>query len=212
MPIAAHANHLSLYEYTVFRDGDAIGNHRVRVFQRRAGVEIQVQTDFRIHLGFIPLYRFEHERREIWHGGQLRESIAKTNKNGTNYDIKILREFSGYKRVINGRVDNFGDPVKVLALWHQNLLKHTEFISPMDDKTYSISVEFLGNQMIELGDQSVSSLYYRMTGDSERDLWFDTAGHVLKVRIHDHSPAIEYVLNPPSGQPVSVRTERMSNR
>ena len=96
MPIAAHAHHLSLYEYTVFRDGDAIGFHRVKVFQRGAEVEIQVQTDFGIHFGFIPLYRFEHSRREIWHAGQLKESIARTNKNGTNYNIEIMREDSGY--------------------------------------------------------------------------------------------------------------------
>jgi hypothetical protein len=119
---------------------------------------------------------------------------AHTNKNGDVYDIEITREADGYKRVVNGRTDKFAPSVKVLTLWHEDLFKYTSFLSPMEDKTYKISVDFTGADKFDLIGESVNAFVYRLSGDTNREIWYDTNGNIMKVRLLDHSPYIEYVL------------------
>lgn len=195
VPVPGHADHRSQYDYVVLTENQPIGTHRVNIQRKGNDFEIKAETDLEVGFGPLTVFRFEHQRRELWHNWQLVESIAHTVKNDKIYDIKITRQATGYKRVVNGREDKFEDPVSILALWHSDLFTHHIFISPLEDKLYRLSVQFVDREQIEIGDQWVQALHYQMTGDSERDLWYDESGHVLKVRLHDYSLVIDYVLD-----------------
>ncbi len=200
LPWAAQGDHLSEYDYTVMRDGEAIGTHRVTVSLQGEDVEVETETNLEVTVGPLTLYEMEHQRHEVWRDGELEEMTAYTNKNGDVYDIAISRDPEGYTRVINGRMDRFDPSIKLLALWHEDLFKFSSFLSPIEDKTYEISVDFIGADKIDLINQSVDAFAYRMSGDTNRELWYDAEGHIIKVRLLDHSTAIEYVLNSPSGE------------
>lgn len=200
LPWAAQGDHLSEYHYTVMRDGAAIGTHRVSVSPQGENVEVETETSLEVAFGPLTLYAMEHQRHEVWRDGELEEMTAHTNKNGDVYDIAITRDREGYTRVINGRTDRFDPSIKLLALWHEDLFKFSSFLSPIEDKTYEISVDFIGADKIDLINQSVDAFAYRMSGDTNRELWYDADGHIIKVRLLDHSTAIEYVLNSVSGE------------
>jgi len=195
VPFAAWGDHLSEYDYIVLQGDELIGSYRVNFARSGNEIEIEVESDLKVDFGPLTVFEFEHQRRELWRDRKLVESIAQTTKNGESYDIKITRRAEGYKRVVNGREDQIEDPVRVLALWHEDLLEHEFFISPLEDKLYRLSVHFVGEDRIEIGDQRVQALHYRMTGDSERELWYDDAGHILKVRLYDYGSEIDYVLD-----------------
>ncbi len=195
VPFPTLADHASRFDYVVLHGDEPIGSHRVNVKGEGNEFEIEVESDLEVRFGPLTVFRFEHQRLELWRDGELVESIAQTTKNGEFYDIKITRQATGYKRAVNGREDEFEDPVKVLALWHGDLFVHNFFISPMEDKLYRVSVRFVDEERIEIGDQRVQAFHYRMTGDSERELWYDEAGHVLKVRLYDYVLVIDYVLD-----------------
>ena len=200
LPWAAQGDHLAEYHYTVMRDGAAIGTHRVSVSPQGENVEVETETSLEVAFGPLTLYAMEHQRHEVWRDGELEEMAAHTNKNGDVYDIAISRDPEGYTRVINGRMDRFDPSIKLLALWHEDLFKFSSFLSPIEDKTYEISVDFIGADKVNLINQSVDAFAYRMSGDTNRELWYDADGHIIKVRLLDHSTAIEYVLNSPSGE------------
>lgn len=195
LPWAAQADHLLAYDYTVMRDGEAIGTHRVTVSPDGEDVKVEAETSLEVTLGPLTLYAMEHLRREVWRDGELEEMTAYTDKNGDVYDIAITRGPEGYTRVINGRTDRFEPSMRLLALWHEDLFKFSSFVSPMEDKTYKISIDFIGADKIDLINRSVDAFAYRMSGDTNRELWYDAEGHIIKVRLLDHSMAIEYVLN-----------------
>jgi hypothetical protein len=182
------------------RNGEAIGTHRVTVSPEGEDVKVETETSLEVTFGPLTLYELEHQRHEVWRDGELEEMTAHTNKNGDVYDIAITRDREGYTRVINGRTDRFDPSIKLLTLWHEDLFKFSSFLSPMDDKTYEISVDFIGADKIDLINQSVDALAYRMSGNTNRELWYDADGHIIKVRLLDHSTAIEYVLNSMSGE------------
>ncbi len=195
VPFPAPADHASRYDYVVLHGDEPIGSHRVEIVRNGNEIEIEAESDLKVDFGPLTVFEFEHRRRELWRDREFVKSIAQTTRNGESYDIKIIRQAAGYKRVVNGREDQLEDPVKVLALWHADLFEHQFFISPMEDKLYRLSVHFVGEERIEIGDQRVQALHYRMTGDSERELWYDEAGHVLKVRLYDYDLVIDYVLD-----------------
>ena len=194
-PFAARGDHLSEYDYIVLHGDEPIGSYRVNVARNGSEIKIEAESDLKVAFGPLTVFQFEHQRRELWSDRELVESTAQTTKNGESFDIKITRQAEGYKRVVNGREDQLEDPVKVLALWHDDLFKHEFFISPLEDKLYRLSVRFVGEERIEIGDQRIQARHYRMTGDSERELWYDEAGHLLKVRLYDYGSAIDYVLD-----------------
>lgn len=196
-PWVALGEYLGDYNYTVLRDGDPIGTYRVTVSPSDDGLEVHATSDLKITFGPLTLYRFKHQRSEFWRDGQLQKMVARTDKNGDLYEISITKGEHGYTRVINGREETFDPSTKVLALWHQDLFTHSSFLSPMEDLTYRISVDYVGEQEIELMKGKVDTRHYRMTGDTERDLYYDSHGTIMKVGLHDDSGAlIEYVLNP----------------
>jgi hypothetical protein len=194
-PSVARGDHLSEYEYIVLHGDELIGSYRVDIARNGNEIIIEAETDLKVGFGPLTVFEFEHRRRELWRDREFVESIARTTKNGETYDIKITRQAEGYKRVVNGREDQLDDPVRVLALWHDDLLEHEFFISPLEDKLYRLSVHFVGEERIEIGDQRIQARHYRMTGDSERELWYDEAGHILKVRLYDYGSTIDYVLD-----------------
>ena len=194
-PMTAYGDHLTEYSYTVLRDGEPIGTHQVSVSPDGPDLMVEARTDLEVTFGPLTLYSMEHLRHELWRDGELEQMTAHTNKNGAVYDIAITREPQGYTRVVNGRTDRFEPSIRLLALWHDDLFKYNAFLSPMEDKTYQISVDFIGADKIDLLDRSVEAFFYRMSGDTNRELWYDADGHIMKVRLLDHSSAIEYVLN-----------------
>jgi len=194
-PSIGRADQASRFNYVVLASGQPIGSHQVHIESKGNQLVVEVESNLDFSIGPLSVFQLEHQRRELWRDRRLVESIAHTVENDKIRDIKITREATGYKREVNGRVDEFQDPVRILALWHEDLFKHDTFVSPMQDKLYPLSVEFIGREWIEIGGQQVHALHYRMTGDSERDLWYDEPGHVLMVRLHDYSLVIDYVLD-----------------
>lgn len=199
LPWAAQGDHLSEYQYTVLRDGEAIGTHRVTVSPEGRDLKVEAVTDLEVTFGPLTLYHMKHLRHEVWRDGELEEMTAYTDKNGDVYDIAITREPQGYKRVINGRTDRFAPSVKLLTLWHEDLFRYSSFLSPIEDKTYQISVDFVAADKVDLLDRSVDAFVYRISGDTNRELWYDAEGHVMKVRLLDHSSTIDYVLKSING-------------
>ena len=195
LPWAAQGDLLGQYDYTVMRDGEPIGTHQVTVTPEGLDTKVEEKTDVKVSFGPVTLFHMEHLRDEIWHDGELESLTAHTNKNGDVYDIEITREPSGYKRVINGRTDRFDPSVKPLTLWHEDLFKYSTFLSPMEDRTYKVSVDYVGTEKLDMIGRSVDAFIYRMSGDTNREIWFDSDGLIMKVRLLDHSPNIEYVLS-----------------
>ena len=144
-PFDARSDHLSEYDYIILHGDELIGSYRVNVTRNANEIEIEAESDLKVRFGPLTVFEFEHKRRELWRDSELVESVARTTKNGESYDIKITRHAEGYKRVVNGREDRLEDPVKILALWHGDLFEHEFFISPLEDKLYWLSVNFVGD-------------------------------------------------------------------
>jgi hypothetical protein len=193
MPLAALAHDAGEYTFTVLKDGAPIGVHRV-VFDRDGGrIDIREATAIEVRLAMIPVYSFEHEARQIWEHGRAVRIDATTNENGKELDITVRPSGHGYVRTVNGRVDKFDESMSPLAFWNKDTLKHHAFFSVVEDKTLQASFEFAGRETITIAGTPLDVDHYRMVGDEERELWYDMAGRLAKVRLRRFGSEIEYV-------------------
>jgi hypothetical protein len=193
MPSAARADDAGEYTFTVLKDGDPVGHHRFAYACEGDRIEIREKTEIEIRLAMIPIYSFEHEARQLWEDGQVVRIDATTNDNGEKLDITVRPDGHGYVRTVNGRVDQFDESMAVLAFWNKDTLQHHAFFSAVEDKTVDASFQFIGQETMTLRGQRLEVEHYRMVGDEERDLWFDSGSRVVKVAFRRHGSQLEYV-------------------
>lgn len=194
-PFEARSDHAGLYTFTVLRDGQPIGEHRFSFDHQGEQLEIEASTDIKVEFGPIPVFRFEHQRRELWQAGKLMSIAARTNDNGEELDIRIEPNAHGLIRTVNGRVDHIDESSQVLTLWNKDVLKYHSFVALTEDEILKASFRYLGKETIRLSGQRVEAEHYRMVGDEERDVWYDASGHVAKVGFERQGSRIEYVRN-----------------
>lgn len=190
---AAPGDHAGQYTFTVLKDGDPVGRHRIAFDREDDRIEIREETEIEVRFAMIPVYSFEHEGRQVWQDGRAVRIDATTNDNGEKFDISVRANGNGYVRTVNGRVDKFDESTTVLAFWNRDTLKHHAFFSAVEDKTLDASFTFVGQEKITLAGEEVDAEHYRMVGDEERELWYDAKGHVAKVAFRRQGSEIEYV-------------------
>ena len=61
--------------FDIVRNGEAIGTHTYRFDHSGDRTEVRIKTDINFRLFFIPVYRFEHESKEVWQDGKLDRGI-----------------------------------------------------------------------------------------------------------------------------------------
>jgi hypothetical protein len=189
----ARAVDAGAYTFTVLKDGEPVGRHRF-VFDRSGDqIEIREATEIEIKLAMIPIYTFEHRASELWQDGRVIKVDATTNDNGEKLDISVRPDGQGYVRTVNGRVDRFDASKRILAVWNKDTLQHHDFFSVVEDETLKVSFHLIGREKLSLDGQVLDVDHYRMVGDEERDLWFDSAGQVVKVEFKRRGSEITYV-------------------
>jgi Family of unknown function (DUF6134) len=193
MPLGALADDAGEYTFAILKDGAPVGVHRVAFDRSGTRIAIREATAIEVRLAVIPIYRFEHEARQIWENGRAVRIDATTNDNGKELQITVRPDGQGYIRTVNGRVDRFNASMAVLAFWNKDTLKHHAFFSVVEDRTLRASFEFAGKERITIAGAGLDVDHYRMVGDEERELWYDAAGHIAKVRLRRLGSEIEYV-------------------
>jgi Family of unknown function (DUF6134) len=190
---AAVAGDAGEYTFTVLKDGSPVGQHRVAFEREGDRIEIREDTAIEVRFALIPLYTFEHEGRQVWEDGRAVRIDATTNDNGEKFDITVRANRDGYIRTVNGRVDRFDRSTAVLAFWNMDTLRHNAFFSAVEDKTLDAAFQYVGQEKFTIAGEALDVEHYRMTGDEERELWYDAAGHIAKVELRRHGSEIAYV-------------------
>jgi hypothetical protein len=186
------------YTFDVLRNGEPVGLHTF-TFRHEAGrIEIQEDSEFEVKLAFIPIYSFAHHHREVWEHGDLVRVESFTDKNGEMIDLTLEAEDGGLVRTVNGRTDHLGPEVTPLAVWNQDVLDGSRFVSVAEDKLIEASFVYLGTETREVAGAPMELEHYKLGGEAPREVWYDPAGHVARVKLERGDSVMEYVRNEPT--------------
>src|SRR3546814_14437952 len=105
-----------------------------------------------------------------------------TNDDGTEYEISIVRKEGHYSRTINGNQEELTGTVAVDSLWSKDRLVAGKLFSAASDKVYRVRSDLMCTETIEAKREPVEAEPYKLTSETERDLWYGTTGEHLKVK------------------------------
>jgi hypothetical protein len=209
VPLTGLATEVGEYTFTVLRNGNPVGQHRIAMQVDGDRVQISEATDIEVRIASIPVYRFAYRGRQVWEGGRVVGITGRTNDNGKMLEISVRPVGDGYFRTVNGRVDRFGTSRRVFALWNMDTLKYHHFFSVVDDETFEASFQYVGREKLMVASQNLDVDHYRMMGTERRELWFDTAAHLVRLKMRRRGSEIEYIRDQttPSAPSVSCAEE-----
>ncbi|NUB25931.1 DUF6134 family protein [Azospirillum brasilense] len=180
--------------YRILMGDDPVGSETVRLEHQSDVTKVAVTASTRVKVLFIN-FRYDHKREEVWKGGMLDSMSAQTDDDGTPHAIRMMRSGSGYAVTVDGKAGQAGADTLPLTLWTPEVLKRPTLLSVIDGKPYSVRTDLVGTETLTVGGRAVPAQHHRISGDVERDLWFDAQGTLLKTRFKRSGYDVTYILD-----------------
>jgi hypothetical protein len=185
-------------QFTVVRDGEPIGTHLFRFARDADRTTVHVRTDIDYRFLFLPLYRFRHTSKEVWTGGKLTELFSRTDDNGEA--IRVEAHANGKGLVVKGLDGEYrtGPGVVPSSLWNADVVRAKELLSTIRGELLKTDSEFIAEEVLTLNGRQVPTRRYKITGEFERNVWYDKGSDVLvRVRFKaSDGSQVEYVRKP----------------
>lgn len=184
-----------ILDFSILRNGKDIGRQTIR-FQPD-GDTLSVQVDVRIEykFGFVPLYLFDHHATEIWRDGKLSRLTATTRDNGDDYKVEVRLEGQSLLLSVNGEESAVEPEIIPASLWNIDIVRRQRILDPADGELMAVGITDAGPETVTIAGKDIAAQHYVMTGDFERDVWYDAAGVLVLVRFKaEDGSEIRYVL------------------
>jgi Domain of unknown function (DUF6134) len=156
--------------FLIIRAGKVIGYHHVDVRETAEGTIVDTEIEMRVKLGPIPLFRYNHDAREIWRDGAIISIVSKTNYNGEKTSVRAHRE----NGVLHIDGSDYQGPAPIAAIpssyWDKSLIASTAIINTQTGEIIDVTVENVGETM---APHNVKAEQYRITGTVALDIWYD---------------------------------------
>jgi hypothetical protein len=138
----------------------------------------------------VPLFKRSGSYREVWRGDRLIAFDARTEDNGEVYEVRAR---AGRDRtVIQGRRGRIEAPPTVVSNhpWNHEVVDRTLLFDTQRGRLQKVQVTRLGTETITVGGRTVVAQKYLVTGDLERELWYDEAGNWLQSRLEHNGDKV----------------------
>jgi hypothetical protein len=182
-------------EFTVYRNGEPIGFHRVSFEPVAEGLAVDIEIALDVKFGFITIYSYRHENRELWRDGRLVRFDSRTEDNGSVLSVAAAAEgswlFVKGPKALEGPVP-FAQPT---SYWSREATVAAErLVDTQSGRLVEIDVVPMGDDSVATGTETIEAQRYHMTGDLEVDIWYDEAGRWVKPAFTLGGADFEYVL------------------
>lgn len=168
--------------FTVMREGDDIGTHRLKFRTDDRGLAVDIQTDIAVKVFGVALYRFEHEGHEIWRENHLVSIVSETNDDGTPHHLNATATEGAL--MVDGDARQESERLAIIpaSLWNNELVSQTELLNTLDGSNMPVTILEIGPEVVEAWGRNVSATHYSVTGKLNRELWYDADGILVQVK------------------------------
>lgn len=187
-------------DFAVVRNGKEIGSHVYNFQSEPEGFAVDVRIRIKYKLGFITVHRFKHDSHELWRGDRLISMSSATSEKNIikgRAKHKVFVDATENDLDVRADMNSWQAPVGAIpgSLWNENALGHQILIDPVDGEKLTVNVESLGQEEITVNGRLLDAHHYRVTGDVERELWYDRESVLVRVKFTaSDGSQIQYVL------------------
>ena len=136
-------------------------------------VETTIQGEVKVLM--VPLFKRDGTYREVWREGRLIAFDSRVVDNGEVYEVNARAE--GEHTVIEGRRGRIEAPPTVVSNhpWNHEVIDRTLLFDTQRGRLQEVQVSPAGTEMITVAGHEIAAQKYRVSGDLERELWYDAA-------------------------------------
>lgn len=163
-----------------------IGRHVITFACQGDDLVVETRVAGEVAILAIPIFRREATYREVWRGGRLIAFDSRFVDNGEVYEVKARA--NGAHTVIEGRRGRILAPPDIVPdhPWNREVIDRTLLFDIQRGRLREVQVTPAGTETIAVAGRKVEAEKYRISGDLERELWYDGAGNWLRSRLeHD---------------------------
>ena len=182
--------------YTIHHEdyGD-IGEHRVTFTQNGDHLIVDVENKVEVKLLTVTAFRFEAKRQELWQGDQMVSYRSFTHDDGR--DIAVTGEVVGDRFVIDapsGRIEASPGTFPTHP-WNKAIAAESILMDTKTGELLNVNIANLGEETIQAGGEEIEATKYQVTGDAEREVWFDSEDNWVRLRFIRDGSAITFTLD-----------------
>ena len=178
-------------EYVIRHEsfGD-IGRHVITFACEGAQTIVEAQVTIEIDILKIPVFRRNAHYREVWQDDRLIAFDSQFDENGELYEVHAHAD--GDLMIIEGEDGRIEAPASVISNhpWNGAVVLRPLLFDTRTGRLQRVRVTPVGEDAIETGGHQVSARRYHVTGDLERELWYDSDGAWLQSRLTYRGKAI----------------------
>jgi hypothetical protein len=189
---------LSLYGdemvFSVLRDGDPIGIHRVTFDVDGDRLLVGSRFEARVKVLFITAFEYLYESQSVWRDGCLVELKAITDDNGTK--SRVSARLANGQLVIEGPSGAMRGKAGMFPTdhWHSGVLQSDRVLNTITGQVARVNIADMGEGQVTVNDSPEAARRYVYSGDLQTEVWYDREGRWVKMRFRaDDGSTIEYV-------------------
>jgi hypothetical protein len=168
-----------IFIYAIFRDGAPIGQQRIEFVNDGEKLRVLSHTEIAVTLLGMTLYGLKQQVEEVYSGGKILSLTSEADDDGSDRKVKLTLQGELLKGDYNGN-DRALDPTLITSLfWRKPSLGDTHLIDTLRGRVRDVNVKDLGVETLTLPVGRVETRHYQLTGEWQRDLWYDANGFLI---------------------------------
>ena len=171
-------------EYVIKRNGDPIGT--LKIDFQRDGNRLVATSDYslKIKLMAIVLYRYDKRMVQTYENGHLVAYETDIDDNGTKSEIRVTRKDDTLSIVHPKGTLTAPIGLYPSTYWPPATVEQTQLIDSSDGVLMNVTTVESATRDLSIDGRTVNAKHYKMSGDAERDLWYDSkTGAWLKMKL-----------------------------
>ena len=163
-----------------------VGQHVITFSCDGNDLVVETRIEGEVNVLMVPLFTRDGRYREVWRGDRLIAFDSHIVDNGEVYEVRARA--NGDRTVINGRRGRIEAPPTIVSNnpWNHEVIERTLLFDTQRGRLQEVEVTSAGRETVTIAGRRVEAQKYRITGDLERELWYDDAGNWLQSRLeHD---------------------------
>jgi len=180
--------------FSVWRSGSEIGKHYVEFARDGGTLRVESRLELVVRLVGIPVFRYRYYAKENWRQESLQGLDVKIDNDGTPLAIDAKRV--GDKIDVSGPAGAFAIPGVIMPTthWDMRIVNENEVLNTTNGKLNHVNVVKGKVEQIAMANGKIDATHYVYTGDIQAEVWYDSAGHWVKLRFlgKDGTP-VEYI-------------------
>jgi hypothetical protein len=163
-----------------------VGRHVITFACDGEDLVVETEIEGEVKVLMVPLFKRDGTYREVWRDNRLVAFDSRIVDNGEVYEVIARAE--GDHTMINGRRGRIEAPPTIVSNhpWNHDVIERTLLFDTQRGRLQKVQVTPAGADTISVAGRVVEAQKYRITGDLERELWYDDAGNWLQSRLeHD---------------------------